>query len=58
VGQEDLDEGALYPPLATIRRISLAIAVRVARKAYAMDLARTKRPRSLLRSIEAMMYRP
>jgi malate dehydrogenase (oxaloacetate-decarboxylating)(NADP+) len=58
VRDDDLDEGALYPPLATIRRISLAIAERVARKAYAMNLAREKRPRNLRRSLEAMMYRP
>jgi malate dehydrogenase (oxaloacetate-decarboxylating)(NADP+) len=58
VRQEDLDAGALYPPLATIRKISVAIAVRVARKAYAMNLAREKRPRNLRRAVEAMMYRP
>jgi malate dehydrogenase (oxaloacetate-decarboxylating)(NADP+) len=58
VGQDDLDEGALYPPLSTIRKISLAIATRVAKKAHAMNLAREKRPRNLRRTIAAMMYRP
>jgi malate dehydrogenase (oxaloacetate-decarboxylating)(NADP+) len=58
VKQKDLDEGALYPPLATIRSISLAIAVRVATKAHAMNLAREKRPRNLRQTVEAMMYRP
>src|SRR3954449_2519881 len=58
VRQDDLDQGALYPPLGTIRKISLAIATRVAAKAYAMNLAREKRPRHLRRHIEGMMYRP
>ena len=43
----DLEHGALYPPLRDIRQISLAIAVSVAETAYAMKLARAKRPRSL-----------
>ncbi|HEX7136842.1 MAG TPA: NAD-dependent malic enzyme [Vicinamibacterales bacterium] len=58
VRQSDLDEGALYPPLKDIRKISLAIAVSVAGKAYEMNLARAKRPRSIRRTIEGMMYRP
>ena len=44
VRRKDLDEGALYPPLREIRKISLAIAVSVATKAYAMSLARQSRP--------------
>jgi hypothetical protein len=32
--------------------------VSVASKAYAMNLARNRRPRDLRRSIEATMYRP
>ena len=58
VSQHDLDQGALYPPLADIRKISLEIAVSVATKAYDMGLARAKRPRNLRKAIEAMMYRP
>jgi malate dehydrogenase (oxaloacetate-decarboxylating)(NADP+) len=58
VRQSDLDQGSLYPPLSAIRKISLAIAVSVASKAYAMNLARNRRPRDLRRSIEATMYRP
>jgi malate dehydrogenase (oxaloacetate-decarboxylating)(NADP+) len=54
----DLDQGSLYPPLREIRKISLAIAVSVATRAYAMNLAREKRPRSVRRSIEAIMYEP
>jgi malate dehydrogenase (oxaloacetate-decarboxylating)(NADP+) len=58
VRQADLDEGALYPPLRDIRKISLAIAANVATKAYDSGLARQKRPRDVRRSIEALMYRP
>jgi malate dehydrogenase (oxaloacetate-decarboxylating)(NADP+) len=58
VRQGDLDDGALYPPLRDIRRISLAIAVGVATKAYALGLAREKRPRNIRQAIEEMMYRP
>jgi malate dehydrogenase (oxaloacetate-decarboxylating)(NADP+) len=54
----DLAAGALYPPLKEIRKISLAIAVRVAKKAYALKVARAKRPAHLRRSIGALMYRP
>jgi len=54
----DLDQGSLYPPLRDIRKISLAIAVSVATRAYAMNLARERRPKSVRRSIEAIMYRP
>jgi malate dehydrogenase (oxaloacetate-decarboxylating)(NADP+) len=58
VQQKDLDAGALYPPLQDIRKISLAIAVKVADTAFAMKLARSRRPRDLRRAIDAMMYRP
>ena len=58
VRQNDLDEGALYPPLKEIRQISLAIATKVATRAYDMKLARQPRPKDVRRSIEAMMYRP
>jgi malate dehydrogenase (oxaloacetate-decarboxylating)(NADP+) len=58
VRSDDLDHGALYPPLTGIRKISLAIAVSVATKAYELGLARARRPRNVRRMIEAMMYRP
>jgi malate dehydrogenase (oxaloacetate-decarboxylating)(NADP+) len=58
VQQKDLDQGSLYPPLKQIRKISLAIAVAVATKSYAMNLAREKRPRSIRRHVDALMYRP
>ena len=58
VGDDDLDRGSLYPPLPDIRKISLAIAVSVAVKAYSMNLARQRKPENIRRAIEAMMYRP
>ncbi len=48
----------IYPPLREIRKISLAIAVSVASKAYAMNLTRQSRPRNIRRSVEALMYWP
>jgi malate dehydrogenase (oxaloacetate-decarboxylating)(NADP+) len=58
VRQNDLDQGSLYPPLREIRKISLAIAISVATKAYDLNLAREKRPKNVRRSVEALMYRP
>jgi malate dehydrogenase (oxaloacetate-decarboxylating)(NADP+) len=58
VRQSDLDQGALYPPLKEIRKISLAIATSVATQAYAKNLARRKRPANIRRSVEQLMYRP
>jgi malate dehydrogenase (oxaloacetate-decarboxylating)(NADP+) len=58
VRHDDLEQGALYPPLRQIRKISLAIAVSVAGKAYAMGVARQKRPRNIRRSVEVLMYTP
>jgi malate dehydrogenase (oxaloacetate-decarboxylating)(NADP+) len=58
VTTSDLGAGTLYPPLRDIRRISLAIAVSVARAAYDMKLARAKRPRNLKNAIARFMYEP
>ena len=55
---QDLERGSLYPPLSDIRRISLAIAVSVAETAYAMKLARARRPRNLKNAIARFMYEP
>ncbi len=58
VSDDDLERGSLYPPLGSVRRISLAIAVSVAKSAYAMKLARTKRPPNLRTAISRFMYEP
>jgi malate dehydrogenase (oxaloacetate-decarboxylating)(NADP+) len=58
VRKSDLDEGALYPPLRDIRKISLAIATNVATRAYDTGLARQKRPPDVRQTLDRMMYRP
>jgi malate dehydrogenase (oxaloacetate-decarboxylating)(NADP+) len=58
VKKTDLERGSLYPPLRDIRRISLAIAVSVAEKAYELKLARVKCPRNVRSTIEDFMYEP
>jgi malate dehydrogenase (oxaloacetate-decarboxylating)(NADP+) len=58
VTASDLANGALYPPLRDIRRISLEIAVSVADTAYRLKLARAKRPRNLKNAISRTMYEP
>ena len=58
VAKTDLQRGCLYPPLRDIRRISLAIAVSVADKAYELKLARARRPRNLRDAIARFMYEP
>jgi malate dehydrogenase (oxaloacetate-decarboxylating)(NADP+) len=58
VGQDDLDRGSLYPPLADIRRISLAIATSVAEEAWAAGVARGRRPGRLRTHIRRFMYDP
>ncbi|HEX5132692.1 MAG TPA: NAD-dependent malic enzyme [Candidatus Krumholzibacteria bacterium] len=58
VGEEEIQRGSLYPPLSDLRRVSLAIAVRVAEKAYEMGVAGTARPNDLTQSISEYMYDP
>ena len=58
VRPEDLAPGAVYPPLASIRDVSLAIAVAVAEVAYDTGLARAPRPVSLSEHVAAQMYDP
>ncbi|HEY7161448.1 MAG TPA: NAD-dependent malic enzyme, partial [Acidobacteriota bacterium] len=58
VEEKDIMKGSLYPPLTEIRKISLAIAVNIAEKAYDSGLARTKRPRDIRKSIRDYMYDP
>ena len=59
VTKQALDNGALYPPLAGIRDISLRIATAVAEKAYELNLAFEPKPAGDLRQHIAMqMYDP
>lgn len=58
VTEENIQEGALYPRLTEIRRLSLDIAVAVAEKAYELGLARDKKPADLKKYIEDRIYHP
>ncbi len=56
--EKDIMKGSLYPPLTDIRKISLAIAVNIAEKAYESGLARAEPPRDIRKSIRSYMYDP
>lgn len=58
VTKQNIEEGALYPRLTEIRRLSLDIAVAVAEKAYELGLARDERPSDLKKYIEERIYHP
>ncbi len=58
VSEKDIAEGTLYPPLQSIKDVSLKIAVQVARKAYDEGLARNNEPENLAQSIAASMFDP
>jgi malate dehydrogenase (oxaloacetate-decarboxylating)(NADP+) len=54
----DLDQGSLYPPLASIREVSAHIAAAVAEVGYARGLASVPRPANLLEFVRSQMYEP
>ena len=56
VSQADYDCGRLYPPLNTIRQISLHIAVAVAELAFEKELARAQRPENITAYIQLQMF--
>ena len=58
VSQADFENGRLYPPLNTIRQISLKIAVAVAELAFNKELARVQRPDNVGAFIQSQMYEP
>jgi malate dehydrogenase (oxaloacetate-decarboxylating)(NADP+) len=58
VSREDYEIGRLYPPLNTIRHISLHIAVAVAELAFEKGLARIERPENITEFIQAQMFEP
>ncbi len=58
VSAEDLSRGSLFPPLKTIRELSLSIACEVAKIAYNQGLATGPEPKDLAVHIQAMMYEP
>ena len=58
VEEKEIQQGALYPPLTDLRKVSLAIALSVSEKAYALGLAKSERPKDLKQSILDYMYDP
>ncbi|KAL5572567.1 hypothetical protein UlMin_022164 [Ulmus minor] len=59
VTQEIYDKGLIYPPFSNIRKISAAIAAKVAAKAYELGVAtRLPRPENLIKCAESCMYTP
>ncbi|HEX7654119.1 MAG TPA: malic enzyme-like NAD(P)-binding protein, partial [Verrucomicrobiae bacterium] len=58
VGENELAEGRVYPALTRIHQVSHAIAVAVAREAYAAGLAAGPAPADLPAYIRTQMYRP
>jgi malate dehydrogenase (oxaloacetate-decarboxylating)(NADP+) len=58
VSDADLARGSLFPPLARIREISVAIATTVCRIAYDRGLATVGEPSNPETFITAQMYRP
>jgi malate dehydrogenase (oxaloacetate-decarboxylating)(NADP+) len=58
VQPEDLASGAVYPPLSSIRDVSLAIGTAVAEVAYEAGLARAPRPASIRDHLARLMYDP
>ena len=58
VSEGDLAKGSLYPPLSSIRSVSLRIAERLAEKAFDQGLAGVSKPDDLSEHIAAMMYVP
>ena len=54
----DLDQGSLFPPLASTREVSARIAVAVAEVAYQRGLAAKPRPDDLRALVQAHVYDP
>jgi malate dehydrogenase (oxaloacetate-decarboxylating)(NADP+) len=58
VTDADLAEGRIYPPIAKVRDVSLAIATAVADVAWQRGLAETPIPSDLREHIKRLMYEP
>jgi len=58
VGEDDLQQGSLYPPLRSIRDVSAHIAAAVAGVAYRRELSRRPQPADLLAFAKSQMYEP
>jgi malate dehydrogenase (oxaloacetate-decarboxylating)(NADP+) len=58
VGEDDLAQGSLYPPLNRVRDVSAHIATSVAEVAFRNGLAGIERPDDVLEYIRSQMYEP
>ncbi len=58
VSYADVWQGRVYPPLTSIREVSVAIAIEVAEVAYKQGLAMEPRPDDLESYIKSIMYCP
>ena len=58
VNEKNIQDGALYPRLTEIRKLSLAIATAVAEKAYELGIAQNDKPQDLKQFISDYMYDP
>ena len=58
VSTADLDQGRVYPPLTSIKDISVQIAVEVAEVAYERGLASKPKPADLPKYVRSLMYEP
>jgi malate dehydrogenase (oxaloacetate-decarboxylating)(NADP+) len=58
VGEDDLAQGSLYPPLNRVRDVSAHIATSVAEVAFRNGLAEIDRPDDLMEYIRSQMYEP
>ena len=58
VGEDDLAQGSLYPPLNRVRDVSAHIATSVAEVAFRNGLAEIDRPDDVLEYVRSQMYEP
>jgi malate dehydrogenase (oxaloacetate-decarboxylating)(NADP+) len=58
VTEEALAQGRTYPPLASIRGVSLGIAAAVARVAWESGLATKPQPEDVTAYIRSLMFEP
>ena len=58
IGEDDLAQGSLYPPLNRVRDVSAHIATSVAEVAFRNGLAEIDRPDDVLEYIRSQMYEP
>jgi malate dehydrogenase (oxaloacetate-decarboxylating)(NADP+) len=56
--ESDLEQGRVYPSLQRIQEVSAKIAASVVEEAYNLKLAQKRRPKDILKFVQAQMYRP